>query len=293
MPLMHSGTDLGSLLRGWRSRSHASVSTQPRAGTRRSIGLRREELAALAGVSVDYIVRLEQGRSSRPSKQVVDALVRALRLDEVEQQQLHIAAGLPTPLPVRMPTEVPDSVLRLLSRWPDLPFAVYTTAWTMLTASSCWVALLGRLNGEQNLVLQEFLGGGVPVEQGVEEREQYKRSLVSDLRTAALRYPADPVLGRIIDRLLAESSTFGEMWVEGRSSEFHSRRKTFIVESVGRITLDCDVLSVSGTDLRVVTYTATPGTKDADRLERVRSSFSTPAADVFAREMRDRSPSRG
>lgn len=118
MPLEHAG----SLLRGWRDRT-APGRVGAMLTARRSPGLRREELAGLAGISVAYLVQLEQGRAARPSAPVVASLARALRLGPDDAALLHIAAGLAPPTsPVDR--TVPDSLERLLSRLDGWPVAV-------------------------------------------------------------------------------------------------------------------------------------------------------------------------
>lgn len=94
----------------------------------------------LAGLSVDYVVRLEQGRAERPSGQVVASLARVLQVSDLERDQFFLAAGLPAPLPSLIPTHIPASVQRLLARLPDVAVAVYTTTWTLLTANDAWQA---------------------------------------------------------------------------------------------------------------------------------------------------------
>src|SRR5436305_914895 len=89
--------DLAGLLRAWRARLVPADVGMDSFGRRRTSGLRREELAQLAGVSVDYVMRLEQGRSRTPSAQIVASLARALQLDRTETELFHRAAGLAPP----------------------------------------------------------------------------------------------------------------------------------------------------------------------------------------------------
>src|SRR3954462_14265381 len=93
----HSRTQLGAVIRTWRDRRPPSAAGLPAGWSRRAVGLRREELADLAGVSVDYVVRLEQGRATTPSSQVVAALARALQLTREERDHLYGLAGLQPP----------------------------------------------------------------------------------------------------------------------------------------------------------------------------------------------------
>ena len=270
--------DFAALLRAWRDRVQPAAVGLP-TGQRKTSGLRREEVAMLAGLSVDYVVRLEQGRAERPSDQVVAALARVLQLADLERDQLYLAAGLAPPLPGSVPTHIPGSVQRLLARLPDVAVAVYTAHWTLLTANAAWTALLGGIDMSRNLILQQFTGTGVTVLREPADTELFERALVSDLRTALIRYAKDPSVRALVDELERTSERFARLWADGTLVEHQSKPKTFVHPLVGSVTLDCDVFSVVGTDLRVVTYTAAPGTEDASRSDLIRT-VGTSAVDA-------------
>lgn len=262
--------DLASLLRSWRDRLQPTAVGFP-VGQRRTRGLRREEVAMLAGLSVDYLVRLEQGRAERPSAQVVAALARVLQLSDLERDELYGAAGLAAPTPGLVPRHVPGSVQRLLARLPDVAIGVFDACWTLLTANASWAALLGPVDPGRNLVVQQFTGTGVRVVRGAEDEMRFQRSLVSDLRRVLIRYPEDPAVTDLVDRLLAVSATFAELWAEATIVEHRSEPKTFVHPLVGHLTVDCDVFTAAGTDLRIVAYTAVPGSEDASRFDLLRT----------------------
>src|ERR1700761_2697125 len=117
--------EFGRTLRHWRDRVTPTAVGLPVGGRRRAAGLRREELAALAGISVDYLTRLEQGRATSPSAQVVEALARALRLSDAERELLFRLAGLAAPGPGVVSARITPSVQRLLDRLAHTPVAVY------------------------------------------------------------------------------------------------------------------------------------------------------------------------
>ena len=261
--------ELATLLRAWRERLQPAAVGFP-AGQRRTAGLRREEVALLAGLSVDYLVRLEQGRAERPSPQVVASLARTLQLGDCEAGQLYLAAGLPAPSPTAAPTLIPGSVQRLLARLPDVAVAVWTAHWTLLTANAAWRALLGQMEPGLNLVVAQFAGRAPQVQWTDAERERHEAALVSDLRSAVLRYPDDPSVQGVLAELQADER-FAQLWSEGTVVAHESRRKTFAHPQVGLVTLDCDVFTASCTDLRIVTYTAEPGTEDASRFDLIRT----------------------
>ncbi|MFD8460447.1 helix-turn-helix transcriptional regulator [Streptomyces antimycoticus] len=263
-------TEFGQAVRRWRDRVPPEAAGLPSGGQRRAVGLRREELAMLAGISVDYVTRLEQGRASHPSTQIVEALARALRLSGTERAHLFRLAGLAPPGPETVPAYITPSVQRLLDRLTGTPVAVSDASWTLLMANPPYVALRGdpsRWRGnERNGVWRHFVGEDSGSRQTHEDRGEFQAALVADLRTAAARYPADQRLRRLVAELRANSERFAELWDSGTVGHHEASRKTIDHPRVGTLTLDCDVLTVAGSDLRMVVYTAEPGTEDAERL---------------------------
>ena len=119
-----SPSDLAATLRAWRDRLSPSAVGLPSGNARRAPGLRREELAELTRISVDYVVRLEQGRASTPSAQVVAALARALQLTHYERDHLYRLAGLVPPGDGEISDHIPPGVHRVLNRLGDAAVAV-------------------------------------------------------------------------------------------------------------------------------------------------------------------------
>lgn len=265
-----AGNALGEALRGWRDRLSPLDVGLPVFGSRRASGLRREELSALAGLSVDYLVRLEQGRARNPSEQVVAALARALQLTAAERDHLHRLAHLPPPSSGVIDSHVPPSVQRLVARLGELPVAVFSADWTLVTWSPLWAALLGDPLGlpaaERNIVAAAFLGS-LPVRRGSLTLEP---ALVADLRAATVRYPADRGLAELVRRCLAGSERFAELWRAGAVGEHTHDRKVVAHPAVGEVVLDCDVLTVPGADLKIVVYSAAAGSADAEKLDFLR-----------------------
>src|ERR1700739_4893276 len=128
--------EFGHAVRRWRDRVAPSAVGVPVGGRRRAAGLRREELAGLAGISVDYLTRLEQGRATAPSAQVVEALARALRLTDGERDLLFRLAGHIPPGVDVVSTHLPPSGQRLLDRLANTPVAVYDATWTLIIANA-------------------------------------------------------------------------------------------------------------------------------------------------------------
>lgn len=272
----HDGdmSEFASVLRSWRERVRPAEVGLPAGPHRRTAGLRREELASLAGVSVDYIVRLEQGRAVNPSGQLLGALAVALRLTEEERDHFYRVAGVAPPTRAEVPTHITPGVQRILDRCGDVPLAVFSAAHDILLWNPLWAALNGDpsvLTGlERNLVWRHFTIGHAGTDFDDRHAEEFANDLVADVRTAVGRYPDDSGLAHLVARLRATSPDFERRWAEARVAEHRSSRKTVTTTPVGPITVDCDVLSVPGSDLRIVVYTATPGTTDEARLDLLR-----------------------
>ena len=244
----------------------------PTGGRRRAAGLRREELAGLAGISVDYLTRLEQGRATSPSSQVVEALARALRLSDTERELLFRLAGQAPPGRDVVPTRITPSVQRLLDRLSHTPVAVHDAACNLIVANQPYDALMGETTAwrglERNGVWRNLVGPGNRTVHTPEEQARFESLLVADLRMTAARYPADRGLKRLITELTSHSPRFVELWESGEvgSPQDQSRHKIVDHPDAGLIALDCDALIVAGDDLRITVYTAEPGTQDAERL---------------------------
>ncbi|WP_433174341.1 helix-turn-helix transcriptional regulator [Actinoallomurus sp. CA-150999] len=276
MAALRSG--FGALLHAWRDRlSPADAGFTVTAG-RRAPGLRREELAQLAGLSVDYVLRLEQGRATNPSAQVVGALARALQLSRDERDRLYRSAGLLPPQDGTINTHVPPGVQRLAARLGDFPIGVFAADWTLVWWNPLWSALLGDPTvvpaDERNLARAVFGNGAAhaavrPVRSERGE-DALPTAIVADLKDAVSRYPADPRLARLVADLRGASDAFVHLWATATAAQHTTDRKTILHPEVGEIELDCDVLVVPGADLRMVTYTAAAGSSDAGKLDLLR-----------------------
>ncbi|KQX76403.1 transcriptional regulator [Aeromicrobium sp. Root472D3] len=257
-----------SLLRGWRDRSTPAVrdtSGRPR----RSPGLRREELATLAGISVDYLVQLEQGRAANPSAAVVAALARAMTLDLSDAAVLYRSAGLAAPTSA-VDRTVPDSVERLLARAPGWPAAVYAADWWLLRWNPAWTALMGdplRLTGRShNQAWYEMTHDTSAMWVDPLERERFRDALVGDLRVARVAHPDDAELGELVRSLMGTGPDFADRWRTVRPSVYRGARKTVDHPTAGAMTLDGDVFQPAGSDVRAIVYSAAPGSVDEERL---------------------------
>ncbi|MFM9614497.1 helix-turn-helix transcriptional regulator [Streptomyces niveiscabiei] len=267
---------LGTALRRWRDRLSPADVGRPSQPGRRAAGLRREELAELAGLSVDYVVRLEQGRATSPSAQVVASLARALQLQPLERDHAYRLAGLLPPQEGTVSTHVPAGVQRMVARLGDFPVGVFSADWTLLSWTPAWSVLMGdpgaRSRQDRNLTRSVFATGpgrlaSWPV---LHDDGALKTALVADLRTALVNYPRDRDLAALVDELRSTSAEFARLWDTGAVGPHDSARKTVVHPQVGEVVCDCDVLTVPGCDLRLVVYTVAAGSADAEKLEFLR-----------------------
>ena len=266
--------ELAVVLRAWRDRLAPEAAGMPRGTGRRAPGLRREELAALAGVSVDYLVRLEQGRSSSPSPQVLASIARALRLTTEERDHLYRVAGAAVPTSATVPRHITPSIQRIIDRLGDTPAAVFSATWDLITFNPLWAAMQGDESAysgrSANVAWRVFIDEDTSTIQSAQAADDFAHDLAADLRSASGRYPEDAALASLIATLRQRSARFAELWACARVAMHLSSRKIVQSAVVGPITLDCDVLMAPGSDLRVVVYTAEPGTTDAARLDLLR-----------------------
>jgi hypothetical protein len=262
--------ELGAALRGWRDRVSPAEAGLPAGRARRAPGLRREELAMLAGVSADYITRLEQGRATAPSAQVLGALGRALRLSREEQDHLFRLAGQAPPRAGHISAQLTPSVQRLLDQLTGVPVSVNDAGWNTVAWNALWAALVGdpstKTGRDRNVLWRYFTGQQARVVRTAEETARFEQSAVADLRSATARYPDDKGLRQLVADLRAASPRFASLWESGIVGTHREAHKTFDHPDVGLITVDCDVLTVDGSDLRIVAYTAPAGSEAAEKL---------------------------
>ncbi|WP_459545141.1 helix-turn-helix transcriptional regulator [Nocardia sp. X0981] len=277
--------ELGDFLRARRGRLHPhAVGLEP-GGRRKVTGLRREELAMLAGLSTDYYQRMEQGRGVRPSDDVLDALATALCLDDEERRHVFgLARAARRPMPIRMnraPEQVPDSTHRLL-RVMNTPAVVLGRHLDLLDWNPMAEALLGdpgtyppdRLN-MLLLIFDDTLTG----ERKCPDWEQQALDYIGMMRAAVATDPTHPRATAIVGELSIRSAEFRRLWARHDIRESVSGTKTFHVPEVGDIVLDWDTYPLPGNPGPVMlVYTAEPGSADADRLRLLSTLRATRSA---------------
>ncbi|MFI2378773.1 helix-turn-helix transcriptional regulator [Streptomyces sp. NPDC018964] len=274
--------ELGDFLRARRDRLRPrDVGLEP-GGRRKVTGLRREELALLAGLSTDYYQRMEQGREVRPSDDVLDALAGALGLDEAERRHLFglaRAARRPVPArPDRGPERVPDSTRRLL-RVMDTPAVVLGRHLDLLDWNPMAEALLGSPDGyppdRLNMLLLLFDDTRTG-ERSCPDWERQALEYIGMMRAAVATDPTHPRATAIIGELSIRSAEFRRLWARHDVRASVSGTKTFRVPEVGDVVLDWDTYPLPGLPGPfMLVFTAEPGSPDADRLHLLASLRAT------------------
>jgi transcriptional regulator with XRE-family HTH domain len=248
---------------------------------RRTPGLRREEVAELAKVSVDYVIRLEQGRGLRPSPEVLEALARALRLSIDERaylfdlaQQRQVSSRQPT---VQAP---PESLARLVRDLSPLPCMLVNHRFDILAWNPEMAAVMldfGALPDEQRNTLWLCMLHP-PLYDFYRDRERVVREGIADLRAAWAAHPEDTALGELVEELTSHSTEFARLWAK-RDVKVNGRGlKPLLHPRVGPLTVEYEVLTpLQDPDQRVIIY-------------RAADTASQAALDTIAREAERRSP---
>ncbi len=258
---------LGQALRHWRDRTSPTDLGLPLGGVRRAPGLRREELAQLAGLSVDYVVRLERGRATSPSLQVLASLARALRLTATERDHLYLLAGQAPPTTGQISPHIPPSVQRLIDQLNGSPLSVHDAAWNLISFNPLWAALMGDPSPwrgkDRNIAWRHFTHLPTRVTHTPDQEIRLEIALVSDLRSSAARYPKDTHLTALITSLRSASDRFDDLW-DSHTVGFHTTdSKTVHHPDLGPVTVDCDTLTIPGNDLRIAICSPPAGTATA------------------------------
>ncbi|MFR9726629.1 helix-turn-helix transcriptional regulator [Streptomyces sp. MS19] len=266
-------SELSDFLRSRRSRIPPEAHGLPGGGRRRSPGLRRAEVAQLAGISVDYYIRLEQGRAGRPSSSVLDSLARALLLTAGERDHLYLLArDQNAPRPSAAAEHVRGGVRRLLHVLFPTPAYVLGRRMDVLAWNDAASALFGDFSAmpedRRNLVWHLFR---VPAARSLyPEWERVARQGISHLRVSAARHRDDPGIAALVAELGGTSPEFRAMWAMHDVEDRSSGRKTFDHPVVGRLTLDYEALQLhDGPDQHLVTYTAPSGSASQRGLDRL------------------------
>ncbi|MFF7858854.1 helix-turn-helix domain-containing protein [Streptomyces sp. NPDC007904] len=276
-----AGRALGGFLRARRGRvapEHVGIAA---GGRRRVRGLRREELAQLAGISVDYYVRLEQGRATQPSREVLDALARALGLDAAERRHLDTLAGARrAPVPE---AGVGPVLRRVLDAMAGVPAFVTDHRLDVVAWNDLGAELIGGLGdpGRRDRNNARFLFLDPASRLVHPDWEDRAAEAVGQLRVATGRFPDDAELAALITGLAARSPEFERIWATGEVVMCAAGRKRLRHPETGTLTLDFETLHVPAapgeTGLVVHVFSAEEGSDEAVALARLAARLSSPA----------------
>jgi transcriptional regulator with XRE-family HTH domain len=257
--------DLAEFLRARRTRMSPRDAGLPETGRRRTPGLRRQEVAQLAGMSVDYYIRLEQARGPHPSRQVLSALARALMLTADERDYLFRIAGESPPVVAGPDREITPGIRYLLDSMPETPAYVVDAAYNILAWNQLATFFIGNLaaQADRNMIRWTFRRDPADVIWSDEDFLRFTRSTVADLRAAYARYPGDPEIDSLVTEMLALSPEFAEMWAAHEVEVRGPMLKRVNHPQAGLLEFECQVLHITESGQRILAYCAAPGSATA------------------------------
>jgi transcriptional regulator with XRE-family HTH domain len=239
-------TELAAFLRSRRERITPADVGMPPGIRRRTPGLRREEVAQLAGVGVTWYTWLEQGRPINVSVQVLDSIARTLRLDATERGHLHLLAGVPEVGPVDGDQILEPEIQQILDDIP-VPAVVFNTRYDVLAWNRPYRLMWPRFieRGELNLLAETFL---IPACcNAMENRDNELPRLVATFRAAYARHLNEPAWTNLVRRLVSASPDFAALWAAQDVAQPVTRDRAFGNPAVGRVVYRCTTLAVTAT----------------------------------------------
>jgi len=272
--------DLAAFLRSRRHRLRPADVGLAAAGQRRTPGLRRQEVAQLAGMSVDYYIRLEQARGPHPSRQILAALARALMLSADEREYMFRLAGEGPP-PAAQPSRLISPGIRsLLDSMLETPAYVVDAKYDILAWNLLATFFIGDLSAhpepDRNMIRWMFATRAMRGPWPDPAAERFARSTVAELRAAYARYPADQGIADLVTELLGLSPEFAAMWA---TQEVESRRplvKRVDHPDVGPLEFECQILHIGDTGQRLIVYCAAPASATQAAFRRLTELSAAP-----------------
>ncbi|GAA0449037.1 DNA-binding protein [Paractinoplanes deccanensis] len=255
----------------------------PRGQRRRTRGLRREEVAVLSDMSIDYYSRLEQPRGPHPSEQMLTALARGLRLSMEERDHLFELAGYATPRRSVDSEHVNPGMLRIFDGLADAPAMVVSSLGETLLQTRLAVALLGDESIYSGLDRSKhyrwFTDPATRAPHPREEWDEQSRLIVADLLQSYTRDGADSRAGALLEALLPASPSFAALWKQHPVAGPYCGPVRLLHPEVGPLELDCQRLLDPDRSQQLVVYTAKPGSLSQERLQLLSIIGSTPTPD--------------
>ncbi|MDF3288838.1 helix-turn-helix transcriptional regulator [Streptomyces silvisoli] len=241
---------------------------------RRTPGLRREEVARLADMSADYYTRLEQGRAPRPSRRVLAALSRALRLTDGERDHLFRLAGEEPPDDRGSGEHVSPGMLLILDRLADTPAQVVNGIGDVLARNALAAALLGDDSNlppeRRNIILRHFTDPAARELLAPPDLLAHSRAHVARLRTALAARHQDARAAALVARLRTASPEFADLWDHPEPAPRHRNSLRLRHPVVGALELAREALLSEEGGQRLIVYTARPGSDSYERLRLLR-----------------------
>jgi transcriptional regulator with XRE-family HTH domain len=263
---MRRADEFGRFLRSRRARVEPEMVGLPPGDRRRVEGLRREEVAHLANVSVDYLIRLEQGRIERPSPEIVEALARSLLLDPSERRHLfRLAAASEPTAGLGDGTSVREGIRLLIDTLDRTPAVLLSRRLDLLYWNPIAEALLGPFADHRNyarMVVRD------PAQRALHaDWEEAAKQTAALLRYATARHPADDRLRALVAELNVAEPEFSAWWDAHDVEEKHHGAKTYVHSTAGELTLTYEALPMPDDGDQILTvFAAEPDTVDAERL---------------------------
>jgi transcriptional regulator with XRE-family HTH domain len=267
---------LSDFLRTRRARLTPSDVGMAAGGRRRTPGLRREEVAALAGVGVSWYTWLEQGRDITVSTAVLDAISTALRMTEPERAHLYLLSGVnPPPVGGRRGASVPPELLNLLDAWLPRPAMLQDRYWNLLAVNVATRNVFGYGDSDHNCLITFFTN--------TRYRDMYMHwasvapGVVAAFRADAAQYPDDPEFNRVVDDLSAISPDFVELWERHDVGPHMQAVKAVHHPEAGDMVFDKTTLAVADRpDWHLVLYNPRPGSGTEERIQRLNMVVTLP-----------------
>jgi transcriptional regulator with XRE-family HTH domain len=260
--------ELADFLRRHRERLKPADVGLPAGVRRRTPGLRRDEVAALAAMSTDYYTRLEQARGPHPSTALLQSLARALRLTTDERDHLYHLAGQ-TPPPRALASNLSAGLLYLLDRLADTPAFVVSDIGEVLIQNPMARALMGERAGD-NFTVAWFVDPAARNRFPREDWATHSRTHVADLRATYGRRRGDADVEAVVAKLLAESPEFATLWDEHEVAVRRADQKRIVHPEVGLVDLMCEVLTSEVGGQMLVVLHPRPGTNAREQLDLLR-----------------------
>ncbi|MEU8002070.1 helix-turn-helix transcriptional regulator [Catellatospora sp. NPDC049111] len=253
----------------------------PRGRRRRTGGLRREEVAALSGMSADYYSRIEQQRGPHPSEQMLAAIARGLRLSLEERDHLFRLGGHPVPQRVQRTDHINPGMMRIFDGLGDAAAQVVSDHGETLRQTRLAVALLGDETGytglARSLHYRWFTDPAVRDLYDSDDHPVHSRQLTADLHRVYTRDGARSRAGTVADALLRSSAEFAELWREHPVPGPYCAAKRIRHPQVGLIELHCQTLIDPDQSQKLLVYTAEPGSESYEKLQFLSVTGGLPA----------------